>query len=596
MPVGYSCIALGHNVWLVFVAVAVCVVGSAIVLNLFDRAMRAVAGQRLAWQAMAAISAGASIWCTHFVGILAYDPGAPFAIDPLLTIVSGLLATGGAFVAFTVALSRRSVASSAMGGALLGLSIGAMHYCGMLAYRVEGIVQWNFALLPISLVVACAFTAASILVVECSTWRHRFAGSVTLFVMAIIGLHFTGMSALRITPLLLEPAKSNPEAVAALALAIVAMTALIIATGALSYSLDEKVNADAFQRIQTMALHDGLTGLPNRSYFHEHLDRLLTMANGTRTNVAMVIFDLDGFKDVNDQFGHAAGDVVLRGLSDRLKSVLKSDEFCGRLGGDEFGVAKLFQTDADFDEFLARLTDAFTEPLSGDSFTRQIDASIGVATFPKDASDADSLVNNADLAMYRAKAERSEQVVRYSRSMDEGVRAKRRMAEDLRTAIACDGLEVHYQVQCDVADGGILGFEALARWPRASGEYVSPAEFIPIAEEYGLIERLGEWVLRRACTDASTWFPLHKVAVNLSPLQLRQPRLSKTIANVLAETGLAPHRLELELTEFGDYPRRQSVRARNAPDPRTWRFACARRLRDRSLVALDVAEIPVQQN
>jgi diguanylate cyclase (GGDEF)-like protein len=511
--------------------------------------MQAAARQRGAWQAMAAISAGASVWCTHFVAILAYDPGVPFAIDPLLTIASGLLATGGAFVSFAVALARRTRASSLIGGALFGLSVGAMHYCGMLAYRVEGIVQWSFAPLWASLAIASGFGAASVSVIVSSGWRRRLPVSVALMVLAIVGLHFTGMSALRITPLLIEPAKSNSEAVAALALAIVAMTALIVATGALSYSLDESVRADAFQRIRAMALHDGLTGLPNRTFFREQLDRLVAEASAKGSSVALATFDLDGFKDVNDQFGHVAGDVVLKRLSERLKLALKSGEFSGRLGGDEFAVAKPYRKAADLDEFVARLANVFAEPLPGDSFARQIGASIGVAMFPKDARDAEGLVNNADLAMYRAKAGTVERVVHYDRSMDERLRARRRLAEELREAIAADGLEVHYQVKYDVKDGGICGFEALARWPRANGEFVPPAEFIPIAEEYGLIGPLGDWILRRACAEASTWRPPHRVAVNLSPLQLKQPDLPKTVAAVLEATGLAPNRLELELTE-----------------------------------------------
>jgi diguanylate cyclase (GGDEF)-like protein len=549
MPLLSSCVAYGHNVWLVVAAALVCVFGSGIVVNLFDRASQSDGRQRFAWLAITAISAGASIWCTHFVAILAYQPGAPFAIDPLLTIVSGLLATVGAFACFAAALAKRSRVTSLVAGALFGLSIGAMHYCGMLAYRVEGLVQWSPARLLLSLAVASSFAAASVVVVTSGRGRHRLAGAAGLLVGAIVGVHFIGMSALRITPLLVAPAASNGEAVAALALAIVALTMLIVATGALSYSLDENARAEAFQRLRTMALHDGLTALPNRSYFRERLDRQVGEAAAAGAKVALIAFDLDGFKDVNDQFGHAAGDLVLRRLSQRLKARLKTDEFGGRLGGDEFAVAKLYREDADLADLLARLIGAFIEPLIDDAITREIGASIGVAIFPKDAGDAESLVNNADLAMYCAKAETSKRVVYYDRSMDERLRRRRRLADELRAAIAGDELEVHYQPQVDIRTGAICGFEALARWPRGNGGPVSPAEFIPVAEEYGLIDALGEWVLRRACVEASGWRPPCKVAVNLSPLQLRRPDLSKRIEAVLRETGLPPQRLELELTE-----------------------------------------------
>ena len=168
--------------------------------------------------------------------------------------------------------------------------------------------------MSVLLAIASGFGAASVSVIVSSGWRRRLPASVTLMVLAIVGLHFTGVSALRITPLLIEPAKSFSEAVAALALAIVAMTALIVAAGALSYSLDESARADAFQRIRVMALHDGLTGLPNRTLFHEQLDRFVAEASAKGSSVALAIFDLDGFKDVNDQYGHVAGDVLLKRL------------------------------------------------------------------------------------------------------------------------------------------------------------------------------------------------------------------------------------------------------------------------------------------
>ena len=383
---------------------------------------------------------------------------------------------------------------------------------------------------------------------------------------------------------------------AALALAIVALTMLIVATGALSYSLDENARAEAFQRLRTMALHDGLTALPNRSYFRERLDRQVGEAAAAGAKVALIAFDLDGFKDVNDQFGHAAGDLVLRRLSQRLKARLKTDEFGGRLGGDEFAVAKLYREDADLADLLARLTGAFIEPLIDDAITREIGASIGVAIFPKDAGDAESLVNNADLAMYCAKAETSKRVVDDDRSMDERLRRRRRLADELRAAIAGDELEVHYQPQVDIRTGAICGFEALARWPRENGGPVSPAEFIPVAEEYGLIDALGEWVLRRACVEASGWRPPCKVAVNLSPLQLRRPDLSKRIEAVLRETGLPPQRLELELTEFGGHPQRRGVEASDARNPRSRRLDRARRFWRRLFFAVHADEFLFQQD
>jgi diguanylate cyclase len=548
LPSIEGCVAFGHNLWLVLIAAGVCVFGCWVLLGLFDRALQAEGRQRLGWQILAAISAGASIWCTHFVAILAYDSGAPVSYEPRLTITSALVATLGATIALMTATAGRSRAWAPTGGALLGLSIGAMHYSGMLAYRIAGLVEWRVPLLLASLAIGVGFGAAGLQTAVRATTKARRALAAALLAGAIVGLHFTGMSALKITPLYVESEATNGEAAATLAIAIVGMTLLVLGTGLVSYLIDQDVRADSRKRQRQLSRYDGLTKLPNRSFFLEKIEALIGSATRAGTNVALVIIDVKGLKVVNDQCGHASGDAVLKQVAERLEKALSPWESGARLGGGEFAVAQISRGRSDVANLAERLSAILRDPIIASDFQGKIGVSMGAAIFPEDSGDIESLLNNATLAMHRAKSEQTGEVCFYQRSMDEQVRAKRRMAADLRTAISNNELEVHYQVQASCESGAVTGFEALARWPRDGG-FTPPNDFIPIAEQYGLIDALGDWVLRRACVEAARWDPPYKVAVNLSPVELTRPDLAQTVATILQETGLPASRLELELTE-----------------------------------------------
>jgi diguanylate cyclase len=548
LPSIEGCVAFGHNLWLVLVAAGVCVVGCWVFLGLFERALQAEGRQRAGWQILAAISAGASIWCTHFVAMLAYDSGAPVSYEPRLTIASALVATFGAALALMTATAGRSRAWAPIGGALLGLSIGAMHYSGMLAYRISGLVEWRVPLLVASLAIGVAFGAAGLQVAVRGRMKTRRALAAALLVGAIVGLHFTGMSALKITPLYVESTASNGEAAATLAIAIVGMTLLVVGTGLVSSLIDQDVRADSRKRQRELSRHDGLTKLPNRSFFLEKIDALISSATRAGTNVALIIIDVKGLKVVNDQYGHASGDAVLKQIAERLEKALSPWESGARLGGGEFAVAQISRGRGDVANLAERLASILRDPIIASDFQGKIGVSMGAAIFPEDSADIEGLLNNATLAMHRAKTDQNDEVCFYERSMDEQVRARRRMAADLRTAISNNELEVHYQVQASCETGAVTGFEALARWPRDGG-FTPPSDFIPIAEQYGLIDALGDWVLRRACAEASRWDPPYKVAVNLSPVELTRPDLALTVAAILRETGLPASRLELELTE-----------------------------------------------
>jgi diguanylate cyclase (GGDEF)-like protein/PAS domain S-box-containing protein len=302
-------------------------------------------------------------------------------------------------------------------------------------------------------------------------------------------------------------------------------------------------------RIAHMAMHDDLTDLPNRMSFNEHVDREMDRAQAEGLKLAIVAIDFDGFKDINDSHGHGVGDLVLKEIAQRMAGAMRAGEKIARLGGDEFAACCLFRHVSELDAFVGRLSGIFSAPVDVTGLRIQLGASLGVSVFPDDGQQRDQIVGNADLAMYRAKATHGVHACRYEYGMDENARLRRAMAQDLRDALAGDQLSLAFQAQRSVGTGAITGYEALLRWHHPVDGWISPADFIPIAEESGSIVEIGEWVLREACRVAAGWAQPLRVAVNLSPVQLGRADLMAKLAQILMETGLPPGRLELEITE-----------------------------------------------
>ena len=544
-----GCVFYDHNIWLVAVAALVCLAGSSATIRLFNRAANTTGLQRAGWHFLTAVAAGSAIWCTHFIAMLAYDPGAPVGFDPVMTIVSLLIAMLGVQLGFILAASGLTRLAPALGGAVVGAAIVAMHYTGMMAYRVQGLVSWDMDYLVASIVLSVVFSALALhLAMRRVSWAGKYLATGVL-VLAIVSLHFTGMTAFQVSPMLIDGSFSNPSALQALAIAVAGVALVILGAGAASYLIDGSMRAESYEQLRHMAMSDSLTGLPNRASFNDHLDHEIDLAAETGGKVALIGIDLDRFKEINDLHGHGTGDEVLQVLARRMNKLLGEGEFAARLGGDEFAAIYRMQGPAELPNFLSRLETALFKPIRLDDFEVIPGASMGVAIYPDNAADKEALVNNADLAMYRAKADITRAVCFYERSMDEMVRARRNLAGELREALESNQLDVHYQVQTSLTTGEIRGYEALLRWEHPQRGFIPPTEFIPLAEENGLILQMGEWVLRTACAKAASWEPPYKVAVNLSPVQFAHTDLPKLVMEVLRETGLAPDRLELELTE-----------------------------------------------
>ena len=312
--------------------------------------------------------------------------------------------------------------------------------------------------------------------------------------------------------------------------------------------ITERKRAEA--RLAFMAQHDGLTGLPNRNLLRQQVDEMLLHTRRGAEKVAVLMLGLDNFKAVNDTLGHAVGDKLLRGVAKRLRSTLREDDALARLNSDEFAIAQGGLTRPEDAVMLAkRLLEAIADPYLLDGHSVVIGASIGIAMAPGDGDDSEKLLKSADMALSRAKLDARGTFAFFEAALDAKAQTRRKTEVELRDAIQSDVLRPYYQPLVDLSSGRITGFEALVRWPHPERGMVSPAEFIPVAEDTGLINPLGGLMLRRACLDAATWPDDVRVAVNLSPLQFRSGNLLSVVTDALKHSSLPPRRLELEITE-----------------------------------------------
>ncbi len=303
-----------------------------------------------------------------------------------------------------------------------------------------------------------------------------------------------------------------------------------------------------------MARYDPLTGLANRAVFLQKTNEALARARQLGERFSVLMLDLDQFKAVNDSLGHATGDSLLRAVADRFHEIMNDVDHVARFGGDEFAVIQAVtgsrKDQKDSATALAdRILETIAEPYELDGRKVVIGVSIGITLAPDDGCDADALIRNADLALYKAKSEGGNRYRFFEGSMEARARERRELEDDMRKAILRDEFELHYQTIIDVESGECCGAEALVRWRHPQRGLIPPDQFIGLAEESGLIVPLGEWILRTACADAAKWAPHLKLAVNLSPMQFKQSNLLDMLRSALRESGLAPARLELEITE-----------------------------------------------
>jgi diguanylate cyclase len=331
---------------------------------------------------------------------------------------------------------------------------------------------------------------------------------------------------------------------------VVAAVLLVIGNGFSTYIIDLRVRTESADRIHQLSFNDTMTGLPNRIAFNERLAFDSAEAHEKAHKLAAFSIDLDGFKDINDLYGHGAGDLLLIEVATRMRKQLSSDEFLARQSGDEFlALTTSRNHPQDAYAFAERISQAFAEPFTVQGYAVRLTASIGFSVFPTDTPERDQLLSNAKLAMHRGKSKQSGSICMYSPEMDDSARKRRALARDLEHAAERHELLLNYQLQMSLNDGKICGAEALMRWKHPKLGMVSPAEFIPLAEETEAIIEMGEWALRAACRDAAEGKIPGNVAVNLSPVQFGREDLAEMIHGILLETGLPPARREVEVTE-----------------------------------------------
>ncbi len=651
----YNCVINAHDLRLVALAALICVLASFAAINLLRHARKSSGQMRGVWLTVSAVSTGFGIWATHFVAMLAFTPGIPSGYNIILTILSlvaAILLTGAGLAVSLIPNWRHG---PWIGGAIVAGGIAAMHYTGMAAFEIAGVILWDSTLVVVSIVLGAAIGAVALPVGLHGKGEKWKIGGAVLLTLAICSHHFTAMGAVSIIP---DPTVEISQsalpagwlavgvafasfAIIALALAGVVLDirdrrrselevdrmrdlanasveGLLVCDGEAIVSVNTSFAAltglspsdlvgarlescfpdkaaraklfsgsdlpvetglrqrdgsttpvelilrpivfagrphhviavrnlqarkEAEQHIHYLAHHDALTSLPNRSHFNGRIDQeIATLAKGE--SLAVLCLDLDRFKEVNDLFGHAAGDAVLQTVASRVTAVLGERQIMARLGGDEFAVLLPGVTNPDMAGRLAEdILDALRATADAPE-TNSISTSIGIALYPDDAADRQTLLNHADTALYRAKTEGRNTYRFFEAKMGAEVRDRRMLEHDLRLATARHEMQLAYQPQKDIQSHAINGFEALLRWNHPVRGAISPATFIPIAEESGAILEIGDWVLKMACREAATWTHPLTVAVNVSAVQLYNPDFVRELHQILLESGLSPRRLE----------------------------------------------------
>ena len=655
----YNCIATAHDLRLVGLAALVCVLASFTAISLLRYARKSTGQMRRVWLAVSAISTGFGIWATHFIAMLAFTPGIPSGYNIALTILSliaAILLTGGGLAISLIPNWRHG---PWIGGAIVAGGIAAMHYTGMAAFEVAGLILWDPFLVASSIIVGAAIGAVALPVGLSGRREKSKIGGALLLTLAICSHHFTAMGAVSIIP---DPTIAVSQsalpagwlavgvAIASLAILGLALAGVVldirdrrrselevdrmrdladasvegllvcdeetivsvntsfsILTGFTTENLagrkldvcfpdevaranllsqpnqgvetdlrhldgaltpvelilrpivfagrphqvvavrDLKARKDAEEHIYFLAHHDALTRLPNRSHFNARIDReIAAMTRGDR--LAVLCLDLDRFKEVNDLFGHAAGDKVLQIVAARTTALLGERQMMARLGGDEFAI---LMPDIASPAAASELAETILEALrtSDGASEIHIATSIGIAICPDDATDRQSLLTHADTALYRAKTEGRNTYRFFEAKMGTEVRERRLLEHDLRLAISRDELRLAYQPQQKARNRTVIGFETLLRWRHAARGEISPAVFIPIAEETGAILQIGDWVLKTACREAASWPQPLKIAINVSAVQLYNTNFVQELHQTLLDSGLSPSRLEIEITE-----------------------------------------------
>ncbi len=589
-----------YNPWLVALSIVVATLASYVALDLASRVV-ATHGTpvSLYWLFGGALSMGTGIWSMHFIGMLAFQLPIPMAYDIPITLVSLVIAIiVSGFALYTVSHGAWSLNRLFSAGVLMGIGIAGMHYTGMAAMQLDPPLRYDPLLFTLSIAIAITASVVALWIafqlrsetILSAFWKK--AGSALVMGIAITGMHYTGMAAAVFAPNTICSVSPQDISNVWLASAIGGFSFMFLATTLLVSVFDahlanraakhaqnlrdlnvdlekqaaelsesntrlqqevqERVRSE--ERIQYLAYHDSLTSLPNRSLFGQLLTHGISQALRYKKGLAVLFIDLDRFKNINDTLGHDAGDVLLQEVGKRLRLLLRASDAVARLGGDEFVVLLEELEDEKYVSVVAqKILSAIVKPFGTPGQEFHVTASIGISSYPKDGEDEKSLMKNAEVAMYRAKEQGKNNFQFYSAELNAHTFERLALEVNLRRALERNEFQVHYQPKVDIRSGHITGMEALIRWQHPDLGTVTPIQFIPLAEETGLIVPIGQWVLKTACMQIKAWqhdgLPPLSVAVNLSARQFSDVNLLHDITSTLAESGIDPALLELEITE-----------------------------------------------
>jgi diguanylate cyclase (GGDEF)-like protein len=570
-----------YDPWVVVASLLVATFASYVALDLSRRVRTRERGAAFAWWVGGSLAMGTGIWAMHFVGMLAFSLPIALGYTRLLTFISWCAGVGVSAIALGVAShGALTPARLATGSLTMGAGICAMHYLGMGALDMAPGIVWSVPLVALSALIAVVASAAALLIffwLRRAQGRRALAsqmGAAVVMGLAISGMHYTGMAAAGFPAdaVCLSADVLRGHNLGTLVMfAAVTLLAMTLCTSILDARMQGRTarladslrvaNRDlqsANEALREQAMLDPLTRLPNRVLFEDRLAQALarcTRAERGATapqRLAVLFIDLDGFKPVNDSFGHDTGDLVLRQTARRLAGAARGGDTVARVGGDEFVLLmEDVHSPTDCVTLARRLIEVVAVPFETPHRTLQISCSIGIVMYPDDG-DASKLVAHADAAMYAAKRAGGATWAMFEPHMDAGALEQLSLQNDLRRALERGELRLHYQPKVDARSGRVQGVEALLRWQHPERGQVGPAVFVPVAERFGLIGSLGAWVIDEACRQMQVWAErglVMRVAINLSMPQLRDAGLVPHIEQALHRHGLEPSQLLCEVTE-----------------------------------------------
>ncbi|KAA0946052.1 EAL domain-containing protein [Pseudomonas sp. ANT_H14] len=554
---------------LVLISLFVAILASYTALDLTGRIATAKGRTVYLWMAGGALAMGIGVWSMHFIGMLAFHLPISLGYDIGITALSLLIAVlSSGFALWLVSQPRLPAWQLAFGALIMGAGISAMHYTGMAAMRMTPGIDYDPTLFGASLLIAVGASAAALWIafnLRRNTPYVRLArgGAALVMGVAIVGMHYTGMAAARFADGSFCGAALDGLTGKGLDSLVLITTLAVLAIALLTSLLDARLEArtavladsltQANQELTHLALHDTLTGLPNRTLLADRIQQATQLVAEQGGCFALMFIDLDGFKPVNDAFGHHMGDQLLREVGLRLREDLRSQDTLARIGGDEFVLLVQLNQPDDALRLAERQVGLINQAFRVAEHELKISASVGIALFPGNGATPQELLMNADAAMYHAKSMGKNGYSFFDVSMNTNARKQLQLLQDLRNAVDQQQLRLFYQPKFDALSGRPVGAEALLRWEHPQHGLLLPDKFIELAEKTGLIIPIGEWVLNEACRQMQVWFAQGyrdwRIAVNLSALQFCHAGLVTSVANALKRHQLPANSLTLEITE-----------------------------------------------